>query len=238
MTKVTLHPLSANATDEDHSQWNATLQAGVIAQSLVGGIAVGGTASAIYAGHRLSTDTDHLLMDLRHHFDETLEKLTDSPEWKTARVKRPVLILGSIRDSDVGFRQSQRTISIDTVHVETDFGDLEIPTLDEMIGMKAYLLYQRNAVRDFLDFAAMTECTTDEEVMSSLMKLDDRYGELQTNSVRLEVSKSLTKPAPVDLDDVDLSHYKALADEWHSWARVEAICQKFGIMLGERLIVD
>lgn len=236
MEKILPHSLSPNATPDERAQWESTLAAGVIAQSLIGGIAVGGTASAIYAGHRLSTDTDNLLMDLRDHFDEALDKLSESPEWKTARLRRPVLILGSIRNCEVGFRQSQRSVPIETVRVETQYGDLEIPTLDEMIGMKAYLLYQRNVVRDFLDFAALTECTNEEEVLASLMKLDGRYGELQTNSVRLEVSRTLIKPDPVDLEGNDLSQYKALAPKWHDWSRTESICKKFGLIFGQRLM--
>jgi hypothetical protein len=238
MEKVTPHVLSADITPEEKAQWETTLAAGVIAQSLAGGIAVGGTASVIYAGHRLSTDTDHLLMDLREHFDEVLDKLSESPEWKTARLKRPVLILGRIQNCDVGFRQSLRTSPIETVKAATPYGDLVIPTLDEMIGMKAYLLYQRNEVRDFLDFAALTECTNEGEVIASLMKLDERYGELQTSSVRLEVSRTLAKPAPVDLESTDLSYYKALADEWHDWSRTETICRNFGLMLGETIISE
>ena len=149
MPKIIPHEMPGNVTADEKQRWEATLAAGVIAQSLAGGIAVGGTAAAIYAGHRLSMDTDHPLMDLRGHFDEVLDKLSESDKWQTARLKRPVLILGSINECQVGFRQSIRTLPIKTVKVETSYGDLEIPTLDEMIGMKAFLLYRRNAMRDF-----------------------------------------------------------------------------------------
>jgi len=236
MDKLVPHLLAEILPPEEKKLWENTLAAGVLAQSLVGGIAVGGTAAAIYAGHRLSIDTDHLMMDLRGHFDEVLEKLSDSSVWKTARLKRPVLILGSINNCEVGFRQSFRTTPIETVKVETSFGDLEIPTLDEMIGMKAFLLYRRNALRDFLDFAALAECTSDEEVLASLLRLDERYGELQTNSLRLDVSRSLVNPEPEDLDGTEISHYKALAPEWHDWDRTRDICKKFGFMLGEHII--
>lgn len=236
MDKLIPHSLPDAVSFEEKSQWERTLAAGVIAQSLVGGVAVGGTAAAIYAGHRLSMDTDHLLMDLRGHFDEVLDKLSESKEWKTARLQRPVLILGSINDCEVGFRQSLRTLPIETVKVETRFGDLEIPTLDEMIGMKAFLLYKRNALRDYLDFAALAECTTDNEVLGSLMKLDERYGELQTHSLRLDVSRSLVNPEPVDLEGTDISRYKSLSPEWYDWTRTSDICRKFGFMLGEQIV--
>lgn len=224
-------------TPEEEKRWENTLAAGVIAQRLVGGgIAVGGTAATLYAGHRISFDTDHLLMNLRGHFDEVLDKLSESPEWKTARLNRPVLILGSINRCEVGFRQSRRSTPIETRTVTTPYGDLIIPTLDEMLTMKALLSYQRKTVRDFLDFAALSECTSEEEVLSSLLKLDDRYGELQTNSLRLEVARTLADPKPTDISNVDLSYYKGLAPEWHNWSRTENICRKFGLLLSEKII--
>lgn len=224
-------------TPEEQQQWEATIAAGVIAQRLVnGGVAVGGTAAAIYAGHRLSLDTDHLLMNLRQTFDVVLEALSDAPEWKTARLSRPVLILGSINDIEVGYRQARRSMPIETRTVSTPYGELVIPTLDEMLGMKAYLAYSRNKVRDYLDFAALTECTSEEAVLGSLMKLDERYGELQTNSVQLEVARTLASPQPEDFSDINLSHYKALAPQWHEWARTEQICRRYGILLGEKIV--
>jgi hypothetical protein len=109
MLKITLAPFKAPLSTDDQKSWERTLAAGAIAQSIAGGVAVGGTAAAIYAGHRLSLDTDHLLNDLRDRFDEVLEKLDNSPEWTTARLKRPVLILGSINNCEVGFRPALRT---------------------------------------------------------------------------------------------------------------------------------
>jgi hypothetical protein len=238
METINLQPIKAKLSAEEKVNWEKTLAAGVLAQNLIGNsIAVGGTAATIYAGHRLSSDTDHLLVDLKDDFDAVLNKLSSAAEWKTARLNRPVLILGSINDCEVGFRQSRRVSPpIETVKVATKFGDLVIPTLDEMIGMKAFLAYQRKTVRDFLDFAALTTCTNDEEVIASLLKLDERYGESQTNSICLEVARNFANPNPIDLEKVDLSHYKALATEWHDWTRTTDICRKFGILLGEKIL--
>src|ERR1041384_8394537 len=66
---------------------------------------VGGTAVAIFAQHRLSRDADHVLTDLRHRFDEVLAELESVAGWRTARVKRPVLILGSLDGIETGVRQ-------------------------------------------------------------------------------------------------------------------------------------
>ncbi len=235
--EIQVAQLRGHPSQEELREWEAVLEAGVKAQSLIqDGVVVGGTAAALYAGHRVSFDTDHLLMHLRGRFEDVLEILSESPEWKTARTKRPVLILGSLDDVEVGFRQSIRTLPIETLTVATRYGPLVIPTLDEMIGMKAFLAYRRNATRDFLDFAALSGCAGEEEVVASLLKSDVRYGESQTASVALEIAKTLAKPEPYDLGDASLSRYKALAPEWRDWSKTESICQRYGNLLGERLV--
>jgi hypothetical protein len=73
--------------------WSSILKAGVRAQRLIpGAICVGGTASALYAGHRISLDTDHVLADLREHFDQVRAILEADQEWKTARVQPDVML--------------------------------------------------------------------------------------------------------------------------------------------------
>lgn len=217
--------------------WAGILKAGVQAQRLVpGAVCVGGTAAALYAGHRVSQDTDHLLPALRDHFAEVRARLEAQPDWKTARVNPPVLILGSLGGVEVGFRQLKRSLPIEIQVVQTDAGPLVVPTLDEMLGMKAFLAYDRNATRDYLDFAALSQCASPEVVLEALLKLDARYGSLQTASVGLEVAKALCAAAPFDLDETELPRYKELHPKWHRWETTRALCQSFGVLLGEALV--
>ena len=120
--------------------------------------------------------------------------------------------------------------------MQTEAGSLVIPTLDEMICMKAFLAYDRNATRDYLDFAALSECAAPETVIASLCKLDARYGELQTASAGLEVAKALCAAAPFDLNESELPRYKGLAEKWHRWETTRGICQRFGVLLGGALV--
>ncbi len=163
-------------------------------------------------------------------------RLETQAEWKTARVNPPVLILGSIGGVEVGFRQLKRSLPIETQTLQTDAGPLVVPTLDEMIGMKAFLAYDRNATRDYLDFAALTECAAPHGTLDALLKLDARYGALQTASVGLEVAKALCAVTPFDLDESELPRYKGLTEKWHRWEATRAICQRFGVQLGEALV--
>jgi len=226
-------------SESEAHDWSRVVAAGVKAQQLMpGAIAVGGMAAALYAHHRVSNDTDHLLASLRDNFDATRQRLERAPEWKTARLQPPVLILGSLGGVQVGFRQSRRKDAIDSVTTQTDAGPLTLPTLDEMIGMKAYLVYARNAVRDYLDFAALASCTDEANVLASLLKSDRRYGHLQTASVGLEIAKRLCDPQPYDLSEIDLRQYKGLAPQWQSWPKISDICRRHGAAMASRMVFD
>lgn len=218
-------------------EWQNILRASVESQLLVpGAIAVGGTASALYANHRISADTDHLVADLSTRFEEVRGTLESAPEWKTARVLPPKLILGSLHGVEIGFRQMIRSLPVATTQLLTSSGNLTVPTLDELLGMKAYLAYSRRATRDFVDFAALATCMGDAAAVETLLRSDQRYGELQTDSVSLEIAKALAEPRPYDLDSIDLRTYKAIQPPWDDWRQVETICKRLGIMMAELLL--
>lgn len=83
--------------------WELVLSSAARLQRIVpDAVLVGGTASAIHAKHRFSRDSDHVLTDLRNRFDDVLKELEAVAGWKTARVQRPVQILGSLDDIRAG----------------------------------------------------------------------------------------------------------------------------------------
>ena len=69
--------------------WESVLSAAAHLQEILpGAVLVGGTAAAIHAGHRLSLDADHVLTDLRSHFDRILAELESVAGWQTNRIAR------------------------------------------------------------------------------------------------------------------------------------------------------
>ena len=78
-------------------EWEQVLSSAAHLQRILpDAVLVGGTASAIYAEHRMPTDADHILTDLRSRFDQVLAELEYVAGWKTARIRLPVQILGSL----------------------------------------------------------------------------------------------------------------------------------------------
>ena len=83
--------------------WERVLSSAARLQNLLpDAVLVGGTASALYAEHRISIDADHVLTDLKSRFDAILADLESVAGWKIARVNRPVLIVGSLDGIETG----------------------------------------------------------------------------------------------------------------------------------------
>ena len=76
------------------------LEAAARLQELVpDAVLVGGSAAALYAGHRDSYDHDHVVADLADRFDAVLEAVESQDGWVTNRVIPGKIILGELGGS-------------------------------------------------------------------------------------------------------------------------------------------
>ena len=154
--------------DKPIPEWEQLLSSAARLQKIIpGAVLVGGTAAATYAHHRISVDHDHVLTDLRERFDAILSDLESVAGWQTARVRRPVLILGSLDGIETGVRQLIRTEPLETTEIETEGVKLTVPTKEEMFRIKAVLALKRNATRDYLDLAAMSGMLGDDGIRNA-----------------------------------------------------------------------
>src|SRR6266550_6916246 len=121
-------------------------------------VLVGGAAAARWANHRASFDHDHVLEDLSTRFDIVLEALEATDGWVTNRVTPGKIILGELGDIESGVRQLIRKVPLEVVEVVLPSGQtLRVPTPDEILRIKGYLIVRRNQVRDYLDVAALSD---------------------------------------------------------------------------------
>ena len=205
-------------------EWEQLLSAAAHLQEILpDATLVGGTAVAIFAQHRLSRDADHVLPDLRHRFDEVLAQLEAVAGWRTARVKRPVLILGSLDGIETGVRQMIREQPLETQEVAIGDVRVVVPTEEELLRIKGVLILRRNTTRDYLDFAALAERIGPDRVMEALTSLDQLYPQPTGESALQQLQVQLSNPMPYDLEDTDLSEYRRLHPKWHDWNRVKEI---------------
>ena len=192
-------------------------------------IMVGGTAAALYAGHRDSTDHDHVVADLSDRFDAVLEALESDPDWILNRATPGKIILGSLGDIETGVRQLIRRRPLETQAVTiADGTSLIVPTPAETLRIKAYLIVKRNQTRDFLDVAALSDRFGTDWSAGVLAGIDDYYDASAGDgtAVASQLVRQLGEPRPKDDRTVgQLAAYKNLAVRWQSWQSVVAQCQ-------------
>jgi len=214
---------------EEEPTWEDVVAAGRSLQELVPDtVLVGGTAAALRAHHRISFDDDHVLEDLRERFDDVLAHLEQSDGWVTARVNRPVLILGSLDGIETGIRQLIRRRPLEVELVDTPAGPLRVPTLEEMLRIKAWLVLRRNATRDYLDVVALADRLGVQPAARVVLELDVYYEDQRGPGgarIATQLAKQLAEPRPYDLSDVDLTAYRALIAQWQDWGAVAAACR-------------
>lgn len=198
-------------------------------------VLVGGTASAIHAEHRFSRDADHVLTDLRARFDTVLAQLESVAGWKTARVQRPVQILGSLDGIETGVRQLIREAPLETTVLDYHGERLTVPTDHEILRIKGVLILKRNATRDYLDFVALADHMGDERVAQALRSFDKLYQQDNGESPLQQLQVQLANAMPYDLEDTELSEYKNLAPQWHDWNTVKAVCAHIATVIFDRI---
>src|SRR5674476_902848 len=193
-------------------------------------VLVGDSAAAAYAGHRLSFDHDHVVDDLRGRFDVVLEALEAEGEWVTNRVRPGKVILGQIGDIEAGVRQLIRRTPLEVTELTLPSGaKVRVPTPDETLRIKAFLIVKRNQVRDYLDVAALADRYGIAHAAAVLDHIDDYYSDQHDGAgrgVASQVIRQLADPRPADTATIkDLARYKGLAPRWHRWSDVVAVCR-------------
>jgi hypothetical protein len=201
-------------------------------------VLVGGSAAVLYAGHRESFDHDHVLQDLVERYDSVVEAVEASEGWATSirASKPPLTLMGSLDGVEAGLRQLRRTRALETVKVEVAPDSVVVaPTEEEILRIKAYLVVQRNAVRDYLDVVALSDQLGWENSVAVLRDIDSFYSDRseKNESVLTSLIASLADPRPLD-DEVitELPRYKGLAPEYHDWSTIRDRALALSLALG------
>lgn len=200
-------------------------------------VLVGGSAAAFYAGHRDSFDHDHVLGDLREKFEVVLDALESEGDWVTNRVRPGKIILGRLGDIEAGVRQLIRSRPLETVEVELPSGHtLRVPTADETLRVKAFLIVRRNQTRDYLDVAALSARFGLDHAAAVLSQVDVYYADQHGGGqgVAAQVIRQLADPVPADESVTrQLAAYRNLDSRWTDWSEVSRTCGELAALMLE-----
>lgn len=200
-------------------------------------VLVGGAAAALHAGHRDSFDHDHVLADLVERYESVLEAVEATEGWATSvrASKPPFTIMGRLGGIEAGLRQMRRTRPLETCEVEVGEGAVVVaPTAAETLRVKAYLVVQRNVVRDYLDVVALADHLGHESAVETLSGIDAYYADRseEEGSVLTSLVIALADPSPRDRDVIEeLPRYKGLDERYHRWGDVVGTCRSLALEL-------
>lgn len=203
----------------------ALLESAAHLQRLVpGAVLVGGTAAIIYADHRESSDHDHVVTDLADRFEMVLEAVEADEGWATNRVSPGKVILGNLNGIEAGVRQMLRRRPLEVAEVELPCGEtLTVPTVEETLRIKAFLVVRRNQTRDYLDLAALAEHLGSGRAADVLTQIDDYYADQldSDDGVASQLVRQLADPQPADRSVIaQLPSYRRLRKRWSDWSAV------------------
>lgn len=219
--------VSSEQPDAERESWEAVLASLCHLQKVLPeAVLVGGTAAALYAKHGFSFDHDQVVRDLRQRFDTVLTELEAVAGWETARIRRPVVILGSLDGVETGVRQLRRSLPLETTVMQVGGVGVTLPTLPEVLRIKAFLCLDRNATRDYLDLAALAAHVGIAGAVEALWRMDECYPQKNDDpwAVRTQLVMQLAAPPPYDLDTVDLAEYKGVQPPFDRWRHVAEVC--------------
>ena len=126
------------------------------------------------------------------------------------------MVLGNVNKIAAGLRNQRRSVPLETIEVLVQDGRrLRLPTIEETLRIKTFLVVDRNATRDYLDVAALSDHIGLTKSAAALERMNELYAE----------------PDPYDLTDIDLSEYKGIVAPWNNWRAVQAQCASLAAAL-------
>jgi hypothetical protein len=110
--------------------------------------------------------------------------------------------------------------------VDLDGASLVVPTADETLRIKAWLIVSRNQTRDHLDVVALADHVGMDRAAEVLTRIDEYYGDVHAGPepVATQLVRQLSDPSPRDVRTTrELRSYKQLDARYHEWSAVVAI---------------
>jgi predicted nucleotidyltransferase component of viral defense system len=138
------------------------------------------------------------------------------------------IILGQLGDIEAGVRQMIRARPLETAEVALPSGrSLRVPTAEETLRIKGFLIVRRNQTRDYLDVAALSDRYGVDAAAAVLAAIDDYYADQHRGGrgVAAQVARQLADPRPQDESVTrQLGAYRNLQTRWTEWAEVRRAC--------------
>ena len=116
-------------------------------------------------------------------------------------------------------------LEVSVVEVPSE-GEVTVPTIEETIRIKAFLIVRRNQTRDYLDLAALADQLGVERAAATLSRIDAYYWDqaASDDGVASQLVRQLSDPKPADSSVIEqLESYRRLSKRWSEWNEVTGV---------------
>jgi len=104
--------------------------------------------------------------------------------------------------------------------------EVTVPTVDETLRIKAFLVVRRNQTRDHLDLAALADRVGVERAAEVLGGIDAYYADQNQSGdgIASQLVRQLSDPRPADASVTrELGSYRRLRRRWTDWSEVKDV---------------
>lgn len=127
----------------------------------------------------------------------------------------------------------KRNLTLETTTVTYRGKKITVPTLEEILRIKAYLIINRNSTRDYIEYIAIIKLLGMKKAIETMKNFENYYPSDEKTGISpiRQLLSQLACPIPYDLETTNLDNYKKLYPQLQSWENICKICQKFTIHL-------
>ena len=217
-------PLSSDSSNT--ADWETVLSsAGFVSRVVPDALLVG-------EGEKGSLDTTTVSAakrGLKRRFAAILADLEYVSGWLPQPVGHISLTDGKLDSVETTIRDQTRSCPLETTIEVGPWGDVVVPTLAEMLRIKAWLVISRNAASDYRDTAALAERLGGKKAVHALATLDELYPQSNRASALQQLARQLAEPRPFDLHESDCS--RVVTPARNKWSFVVRRCREIAVDL-------
>jgi len=97
----------------------------------------------------------------------------------------------------------------------------------------------RNAVRDYVDFIALCDGMSKEDMLDAMDSFDECYPQPENcEKTSFQLIRMLALARPYDLTDINLNIYKGIVSPYNSWQYIKERCKQISDLLFDRLFLE
>jgi hypothetical protein len=213
------------------SDWETVLSVAAFVRRIVPDAILADDPAASSADERLDDADEKVIEDLNRRFATVMTDLERISGWKADGKGRIRRTYANFVGVETEIFDQARTAPLETTVETGPWGEIAVPTLAEMLRIKAWLVISRNAMSDYRDVAALAERLGCEAAVLALSTLDDLYPQSNGASALQQAARQLAEPRPffhvVDPESVPL----VVQPRWNEWTFVEKRCLALAVDL-------